>query len=114
MAPLGMSDGRIANYRLTASSMYNNFYGPWSARLQSRKGGWVAKSSDRQPWIQADFETMSRVKGIAIQGRYNANQFVKSFTLSYSQSRSRFYPYREGRGTKVRESLIKLLFYSAL
>ena len=39
----------------------------------------------------------------AIQGRYDANQFVKSFSLSFSQNGLRFYPYREGRTTKVPE-----------
>ena len=101
MAPLGMSDGRIVNYRLTASSEYNNNYRAQYGRLQSRKGGWVAASSDRKPYIQADLETMSRVKGVAIQGSYNANQFVKSFTVSFSRDGSRFYLYKEGRGTKV-------------
>ena len=101
MAPLGMQDGRITYSRLTASSMYNNYYSPWSARLQSRKGGWLSKYNNHAQWIQADLETMTRVKGVAIQGRYNANQFVKSFTVSFSRDGSKFYPYREGKGTKV-------------
>ena len=108
MAPLGMQDGRIANYRLTASSMYNHYYGPWAARLQGRKGGWLSKYNNHAQWIQADLETMTRVKGVAIQGRYNGNQFVKSFTVSFSRDGSRFYPYKEGRGTKVKEMDVKL------
>ena len=108
MAPLGMQDGRITDSRLTASSMYNRYYGPWSGRLQGRKehgrkGAWIARSNNRRQWIQVDLETMARVKGIAIQGRYDANQFVKSFALSFSRDGSKFYSYKEGRGRKVQQ-----------
>lgn len=46
--PLGMEDNRITKQAVTASSMYNFYYGPWNARLQSRnhgyvRGGWIAK-----------------------------------------------------------------------
>lgn len=46
--PLGMEDGRVTKQAVTASSMYNYYYGPWNARLQSRnhgyvRGGWIAK-----------------------------------------------------------------------
>lgn len=104
--PLGMQDGRVSKGMLTASSMYNHYYGPWNARLHARnygsiRGGWVAKYRNRNQWIQIDLGMVTRVKRIATQGRYDANQWVKSYTVSYSSDGSRFYPVKHGRRIKV-------------
>ena len=104
--PLGMQDGRIIPSMLTASSMYNHYYGPWSARLQARnygstRGGWIAKYRNRNQWLQVDLGTNSRVKRICTQGRYDANQFVKSYVVSYSRKGDKFVTYKEGRKTRV-------------
>ena len=101
-----MQDGRITPSMLTASSMYNHYYGPWNARLHarnygSRRGGWIAKYRNRNQWLQIDFGTKSRVKRICTQGRYDANQFVKSYTVSFSVKGDTFVPYKEGRRTRV-------------
>ena len=91
---------------LTASSMYNHYYGPWNARLQARnrgqtRGGWIAKYRNRKQWLQVDLGVVTRVKRIATQGRYDANQWVKSYTLSYSNNGIRFIPFRRGRRVQV-------------
>lgn len=104
--PLGMQDGRVTPSMLTASSMYNHYYGPWSARLQARnygstRGGWIAKYRNRNQWLQIDLGTKSRVKRICTQGRYDANQYVKSYTVSYSVKGDKFVTYQEGRKTRV-------------
>ena len=104
--PLGMEDGRVTKGMLTASSMYNHYYAPWSARLQARnygslRGGWIAKYRNTHQWLQIDLGILSRVKRIATQGRYDANQWVKSYTLSYSNNGARFYPVKQGRNVKV-------------
>lgn len=101
-----MQDGRITPSMLTASSMYNHYYSPWNARLHarnygSRRGGWIAKYRNRNQWLQIDFGTKSRVKRICTQGRYDANQFVKSYTVSFSLKGYKFVPYKEGRRTRV-------------
>jgi len=104
--PLGFQDGRVTRAMLTASSMYNHYYGPWNARLQARnrgqtRGGWIAKYRNRKQWLQVDLGVVTRVKRIATQGRYDANQWVKSYTLSYSNNGIRFIPYRRGRRVQV-------------
>lgn len=91
---------------LTASSMYNHYYGPWSARLQARnygstRGGWIAKYRNTHQFLQIDLGISSRVKRIATQGRYDANQWVKSYTVSYSNNGVRFFPVKHGRRVKV-------------
>ena len=104
--PLGIQDGRITQSMLTASSMYNRYYGPWSARLQARnhgaiRGGWLARVNNNRQWLQIDLGAKSVVKRIATQGRYDANQWVTSYTVSYSNNGVRFYPYRENRRVRV-------------
>ena len=88
--------------------MYNHYYGPWSARLQaqnrgSTRGGWVARYRNTRQWLQVDLGTVSLVKRIATQARYDANQWVTSYTVSYSNNGVRFFPYKQSRRTKVRQ-----------
>jgi len=101
-----MQDGRVTKGMLTASSMYNHLYGPWSARLQARnhgstRGGWIAKYRNAHQFLQIDLGIATRVKRIATQGRYDANQWVKSYTVSYSNNGVRFFPVKHGRRVKV-------------
>ena len=105
-APLGIQDGRITQSMMSASTFYNRYYGPWSARLQARnhgatRGGWIARINNNRQWLQIDLGAKSVVKKIATQGRYDANQWVTSYTLSISNNAVRFYPYKENRRTRV-------------
>ena len=101
-----MEDGRILKSRLRASSLYNSYYGPYSARLQARnygstRGGWIARIRNTHQWIQVDLEKVATLKGVATQGRYDATQYVKSYIVTFSKNGRRFVPYREGRKIKV-------------
>ena len=96
--PLGMEDRRILSGHLRASSSYNYNHGPDRARLniyasRGRTGAWVAKYRNTRQWLQIDLRQLSIVKGIATQGRREAHQWVKSYTLSYSMKGLRFRPY---------------------
>lgn len=117
--PLGIQDGRITQSMMSASSFYNRYYGPWSARLQARnhgatRGGWLARVNNNRQWLQIDLGAKSVVKRISSQGRYDANQWVTSYTLSYSQNGVRFYPYRENRRTRVSGEHITELVLNSL
>ncbi|XP_068726462.1 lactadherin-like [Montipora capricornis] len=110
--PLGMQDGRITPSMLTASSMINHYYGPWSARLRARthgskRGGWVAKYRNANQWLQIDLGVKSRVKRICTQGRYDANQYVTAYTVSFSEKADKFVPYKEGRKTRLFQANIE-------
>jgi len=96
--PLGMEDRRILSGHLRASSSYNYNHGPDRARLniyasRGRTGAWVAKYRNTRQWLQIDLRQLSIVKGISTQGRREAHQWVKSYTLSYSMKGLRFRPY---------------------
>lgn len=105
--PLGMEDHRILSGHLRASSSYNYNHGPDRARLNiynghGRTGAWVAKYRNANQWLQIDLRIMSIIKGIATQGRREAHQWVKSYTLSYSTKGLRFRPYVAYGKVKVR------------
>ncbi|XP_066304553.1 uncharacterized protein [Branchiostoma lanceolatum] len=86
LVPMGMEAGTIADYQLSASS--NNQYAG-RARLNyisrdNNPGGWVPLSGDGQPWIQVDFRASKKVTGVITQGRQDADQWVKTFTVQFS------------------------------
>ena len=96
--PLGMEDYRILSGHLRASSSYNYNHGPDRARLNifnshGRTGAWVARHRNTHQYLQIDLMQLSIIKGIATQGRREAHQWVKSYSLSFSRFGVRFKAY---------------------
>lgn len=92
--PLGMQNRRISNARITASSTWSKIYSPQMGRLHSPKS-WCSKVKDHyRQWLQIDLGRPSRVTKIATQGRKDARQWVKRYTLSYSQDGAVFTEYK--------------------
>ncbi|XP_022809965.1 coadhesin-like, partial [Stylophora pistillata] len=63
-AELGMSSGKIPNSAITATTSYNQYYGPERARLNTVKSGsfagaWLPNSQDLGQWIQVDLGSFS-------------------------------------------------------
>ena len=52
--------------------------------------------------MQIDIGSIARVKRIATQGRYDANQYVKTYTMTYGYNGAKFYSYKEGKRVRVR------------
>ena len=57
--------------------------------------------NNARQYLNIDLGTVSRLKRIATQGRYDADQWVTSYAVSYSMNNVRFIPYKEGRRVKV-------------
>ena len=106
--PLGIEDKKIPYSAFSASSKWNSNHGPSRARLNTvrqghKTGAWSAKRNDRRQWIQVDLGTRTTVTQILTQGRQDANQWVKTYTVSYGNNGRKFVAYRaKGR---VRVSL---------
>ena len=98
--PLGLEDNRITNGHLTASTFYNYHLSPWRGRLNGIYS-WSVRSNRVGQWFQVNFVELMRIKGVATQGRQNANQWVRSYTVSYSVDGMTFRAYRQGRRVKV-------------
>ena len=103
-----MQNGKLPDSALRASSEYSSAYGPENARLHfqpqsgpTRYGAWVAKVQDHNQWLQVDFGVETQVTRIATQGRQDANQWVKEYTLRYSTDGSYFQQYQPTGFTKV-------------
>ena len=98
--PLGLQDKRLRNGLMSASTYYNHHLAPWHGRLNHR-WSWSARHRNSRQWLQFNFVEPMKIKGVATQGRQDANQWVKRYTLSYSMDGMRFRNYRERRRVKV-------------
>lgn len=68
----------------------------------SRTAGWVAKQRNANQWIQVDLRHVTRITGIATQGRNTGSQYVKSYILQYSNDGEKFKSYRAYGRVRVR------------
>ena len=105
-APLGLEDGRIPKLAMSASSMWDARHGPWRARLnQLNRGGagaWSTRYNNVAQWLHIDLGEVSKVVAVATQGRYDANQWVKKYKISYSVYGRKFTFYSIKRRVQVR------------
>ena len=106
-----MENGEISDNQIIASSSWNYQSRGSIGRLNliaagsSRAGSWVSWKNDLNQWLQVDFQRSTIITGISTQGRQDLNQFVKSYTISFSDDRTNFNGFRAGEILKVAESL---------
>ena len=86
---LGMQNGKIKLGDIQASSQYDHRHRPDNGRLHfqrtsSRTGAWSARTNDKNQWFQVKFERAAKIRRVACQGRMDADQWVKKYTLEYS------------------------------
>ncbi|XP_015763702.1 PREDICTED: uncharacterized protein LOC107342725 [Acropora digitifera] len=116
--PLGLQNGWVQNSQMTASSVWTKTHAAWRGRLFTPKqysfpGAWCSRYINTNQWIQVAFYRPVDVTAIATQGRPNYNQWVTSFTLSYSEDGTKFTVYSVGgqqkvfRGNNDRNTVVK-------
>ncbi|XP_020606629.1 retinoschisin-like, partial [Orbicella faveolata] len=91
---LGMETGSIPDSKLTASSEKNVNTAAKNGRLNSGSS-WCAGTSDSNPYLQIDLQTLHIICAVATQGNSQANQWVKNYTLQSSIDRSKWTDYTE-------------------
>jgi len=101
---LGMEDGRIHDAAMSASTIDSKPCAPKRGRLNlvassGYVGSWCTKSNNNKQWLQIDLGTPTTVTKVATQGRQDYNQWVTSYSLSYSLTGSYWVQYTE-RGKK--------------
>jgi len=99
---LGLEDGRIGDEQITASSSYGIAVSAYNARLNKVssngvKGGWAAGKLDLNQWLQVDLGRRYQIHAIATQGLYNYAQWVKTYSLQYSDNGIVFEDYEDGK-----------------
>ena len=100
--PLGLENKNITDAQITASTEYNAGHGASNGRLNFKAGGgktgaWSARTNDLHQWLQVDLRAKTEVTAIKIQGRQDYDQWVKTFTISYSSDGTNFQPYQNGK-----------------
>ena len=103
---LGMEDKRIPDGAFTASGSYDNNHRPSLARLNilsdgKHVGAWCPKHKSTNQWLQIDLGEITAVTKVATQGRYNTEDRVKTYTLSYSVDGMHWTIYKQRATEKV-------------
>ena len=112
VAPVGMEKGKIPDRSITASSNYNAAHRAANGRLnfkarKGRTGAWSALHNDRGQWFKVDLGRAMEIRRVATQGRMDANQWVTSYTLSYSQDNGHFYSYKNNKVSGILTRSVK-------
>lgn len=95
-----MGDGAISNGQISASSQLDADHAAINGRItSSTKGSWSAFNNDVSEWLQIDLGSQEHtlVAKIATQGENAKSQWVKHYTLQYSNTGLSFYLYK-GQG----------------
>ena len=111
-----MEKGRIPDRSITASSFYNAAHRPANGRLNfkagnGRTGAWSALHNDQGQFLQVDFGHTKEIRRVAMQGRQDADQWVTSYTLSFSQDGGHFYSYKNKK-VSIRSELFLIARFS--
>ena len=107
---IGLEDGKVPDRAFSASSQWDKYHRANRARLNSvatkrYRGGWSARKNNRRQWLQVKLRRRARITGLATQGRQDLNQWVRSYSFSYSLTGRSFRPYQENGRVKVIVSL---------
>lgn len=89
LSALGLQSGAISDSKMTASSYYSSRHQPANGRLHFQKssrgyGAWSVKSNQGDQWLQVDLGKVTKVRMVGLQGRADSNQWVKTFSMSFS------------------------------
>jgi len=99
-----MEDKRILDHQITASSAYVDpqftLHG-YNGRLNymsmpGDRKSWAPQQSDLNQWLQVDFLHKAHVCAIATQGQDELAQWVKTYSLKYSNDGVVFTDYKQG------------------
>ena len=84
LEPLGMTDGRIKDNQITASSVYIQNE-PHKARLNANNV-WTAQHTNMEQWIRVKFSPPMNVSGIIMQGDPNNDKWVTEYVVQYDNN----------------------------
>ena len=100
-----MQNKQIPDSAITASSKWHSETEAYNGRLHflrtTEVGGWAAEWNDNNQFFQVRFDDWRKVTRVAIQGRQDYDQWVKSFSLSYGYDSMSFQNYTEEGVKKV-------------
>ena len=99
---LGMGSGTIPDSNINASSEQSASTPAKNGRLNYTSGSsWCARTSDTNPYLQIDLQTLHIICAVSTQGNSQADQWVKTYTLQLSTDGTTWTDYKEGGQVKV-------------
>ena len=103
--PVGVADRNIIpDGRMTASTIYNDYFSPHYGRLNGQRGnkGWSPKTaSDRTDYLQVDMGAVRYVCAVATQGSGSNSEWITSYKLHVSTDEATWKVYKEKNVEKV-------------
>ncbi|CAH3169050.1 unnamed protein product, partial [Pocillopora meandrina] len=118
---LGLENERISDGNITTSSVQNANTPAKNGRLNYTSGSsWCAGTSDTNPYLQIDLQTLHIICAVSTQGNSQADQWVKTYTLQLSINGTTWTDYKEAGQVKVfmgncdRNSVVKHVVYGLL
>ena len=97
-----MENGTILDSKITASSEQNASTPAKNGRLNYTLGSsWCAGTSDSNPYLQIDLQTLHIICAVSTQGNSQVDQWVKTYTLKLSKDGSSWTGYKEDGLVKV-------------
>ena len=77
-----MENSTLNDAQITASSSKDTAY-PYRGRLHSANY-WSANTADENQWIEVAFYSKTKVTGVILQGRSDADEWVTRYKVTYS------------------------------
>ena len=97
-----MESRSIPDNNITASSEKNANTPAKNGRLNYASGSsWCAGTSDSNPYLQIDLQTLHIICAVSTQGNSQADQWVKTYKLQFSTNGSTWSDYKESGQVKV-------------
>ena len=115
MKSLGMQSGQLPDAQITSYTETNSAWRAANGRLyfekilSGREGAWRAGTNDVHQWFQVDFGGWAKITRVATQGRHDANEWIKRYTLSFSYDGVFFEPYKQNGRTAVGNNTNKII-----
>ena len=95
-----MASGRIPDGNITASSAISQAK---NGRLNNA-GAWCASTSDVNPYLQIDLQTLHIICAVSTQGNSQADQWVETYTLQTSTNGTTWTDFEEFGQVKVSQA----------
>ena len=97
-----MESGKIPDNKISASSELLVSTPAKNGRLNYTAGpSWCASTSDSNPYLQIDLQTLHIICAVSSQGNSQADQWVQTYTLQSSTDGTTWTDYKEDGQLKV-------------
>ena len=94
-----MESGSIPDSNITASSILNSGTPAKNGRLNFAAGSsWCAATSDSNPYLQIDLQTLHFICAVSAQGNSQADEWVETYTLQTSTDGTNWTDYTDDAG----------------